>query len=32
MEWNEKAELKGLLAANERKPVIHKKNKEGKCR
>ena len=25
MEWNEKEELKGLLAANKRKPVIHEK-------
>ena len=34
MEWNEKEELKGLLAANKRKPVIHEKEikKEGKCR
>ena len=27
MEWNEKEELKGLLAANKRKPVIHEKKK-----
>ena len=34
MEWNEKEELKGLLAANKRKPVIHeeRKEKEGNCR
>ena len=25
MEWNEKEELKGLLAANKRKPVICEK-------
>ena len=28
MEWNEKEELKGLLAANKRKPVICEKKKE----
>ena len=33
MEWNEKEELKDLLAANKRKPVIHekRKKKEVKC-
>ena len=28
MKWNEKEELKGLLAANKRKPVIHEKRKK----
>ena len=28
MEWNEKEELKGLLAANKRKPVIHEERKK----
>jgi len=28
MEWNEKEELKGLLAANKRKPVIHEKKEK----
>ena len=28
MEWNEKEELKGLLAANKRKPVIREKKEE----
>ena len=35
MKWNEKKELKGLLAANKRKPVIYetkKKENEVKCR
>ena len=30
MEWNEKEELKGLLAANKRKPAIHEKNEKKK--
>ena len=30
MEWNEKEELKGLLAANKRKPVICEKKKKKK--
>ena len=30
MEWNEKEELKGLLAANKRKPVIHEKKRNKK--
>ena len=32
MEWNEKEELKGLLAANKRKPEISEKNKKVKWR
>ena len=32
MEWNEKEELKGLLAANKRKPVIHEKKEKKKKR
>ena len=28
MEWNEKEELKGLLAANKRKPVISEKKEK----
>ena len=28
MEWNEQEELKGLLAANKRKPVICEKKKK----
>ena len=30
MEWNEKEELEGLLAANKRKPVIHEKKRKMK--
>ena len=32
MEWNEKEELKGLLAANKRKPVISEKNEKSKMK